>query len=381
MINKNKNPFKPGAGGNPMYVAGRDKELSIINGIIESLCDIRDNGEDNEEDPEFPIFIIGPRGVGKTVLLNCAKKIATKNNIHVVKAKVEDFAESNVTRLIELISGTDYKSILDEFKVSVPGFKATARNPFKSNDIPSALTKKLNKSPVLFLIDEAHTFNTDHFRVFCNLVQDLQSDKLPLGVIYAGTPGLDNLIFRAKATFITRYENYYLNTIDEKSTKLALAKTAEYSNINFDANAVNYLAKLTDNYPYFIQLIGKIMWDKLAKEKKKIGDIDEAKSISDDFKSARNKFYNKFKREITKLRLKTQTLSIIRLLNVKKNVDQDDITNHLVDNFNISLDEADKIFDLLSNLGVIWEEDNGFEASIPSFFNYFMEKNKSLLNS
>ena len=381
MNNIEINPFDPGAGGIPEYVAGRDKELSEIHEIINRLCIIRDAGNNNSYKPKQPIFIIGPRGVGKTVLLNLAKEYATKKNIHVVKAEVEDFAEENVTRLIELISGADYKIILDEFKVSVPGFKATARNPFKSNDIPSALTKKLNKSPVLILIDEAHTFNTDHFRVFCKLVQNLQSDKLPLGVIYAGTPGLDNLIIRAKATFITRYENYYLNTIDNISTKLVLAKTAEISNINFEDKAVDYMAKLTDNYPYFIQMIGKILWDKLAKEKKRIGDIEDAKSIEVEFKSARNNFYKKFNRDITKLKLEAQTVAIINLINSKENVDQGDITDLLVDNFNISLDEADKIFDVLSNFGVIWEEDNGFEASIPSFFNYFMEKNKSLITS
>ena len=381
MINKNKNPFKPGAGGNPKYVAGRDNELSIINGIIDSLCDIRDNGEINDEDPDFPIFIIGPRGVGKTVLLNLASKYASEQKVHVVKAEVEDFAEENVTRLIELISGTDYKSILDDFKISVPGFKATARNPFKSNDIPSALTKKLKISPVLFLIDEAHTFNTDHFRIFCKLVQKLQSAKLPLGVIYAGTPGLDSLIIRSKATFITRYENYYLNTIDEKSTKLALAKTAEISNIKFDAKAVNYMAKQTDNYPYFIQMIGKIMWDKLANEKKKIGDIDDAKSIAEDFNSARNKFYRKFNNDISELELETETVAAIQLLKSPKNITKRILKDHLVKTFTISKSEASKIFNELYKLGIFWEEENGIEASIPSFFNYFLEINKDLLES
>ena len=374
MNNEKINPFDPGAGSIPEYVAGRDKELSEIHDIINRLCIIRDAGSNSSYKPKQPIFIIGPRGVGKTVLLNLAKEYATKKNIHVVKAKVDHFAEENVTRLIELISGTDYRTILDDFKISVPGFKATARNPFKSNDIPSALTKKLNISPVLFLLDEAHTINTDHFREFCNLVQDIQSDKLPLSVIYAGTPGLEHVIINSKATFVSRYERFYLNTIDDNSTKLALAKTAEISNINFEDKAVDYMAKLTDNYPFFIQKIGKIAWDYVNKKNKLVCGIEDAKSIKANFNEERNDFYRLFQADISNLTLIDETLEVIKLLNTNQKINQEMLMAHLISSLGNSKDEALSTYQKLYRLGIFLNGKKGIEASIPSFFNYLLKE-------
>ena len=54
-----KNPFTPGAGLPPPYLAGRDGELKEFSRILKS---IRDGGVENA-------MIHGIRGVGKTVLL------------------------------------------------------------------------------------------------------------------------------------------------------------------------------------------------------------------------------------------------------------------------------------------------------------------------
>ena len=376
MIKKTSNPFKPGAGGIPKYVAGRDEELSQIKGVIDKLCGIREDGENNEEEPEWPLFIIGPRGVGKTVLLNITREYAQQKNVHVVEAEVEFFANSKYTELIKLISGKGFLNSIKNINVSIPGFRATMDNPFSINAISNALDKKLKKSPVLFLIDEAHGFDTNHFREFCKLVQKLQSNKLPLGVIYAGTPGLENLLLRTKATFISRYKRRSLQNFDNNSTKLVLSKTAEKSHIIFDNEAVNFMANLTDNYPYFVQMIGEIAWDKAEAENKLLCNVEDAKNIVAKFNDTRDEYYRLFNMEIFNLKLRKYTYAIIQLFNSKNYVNSNTISKHLINVFHISESEAVEIYYKLYNLGIYRDGKNDLEPSIPSFFNYFLKKNE-----
>ena len=53
------NPFRPGAGVDPPYLAGRERELGIFDGVLRST---RDGNMKN-------VLLYGLRGVGKTVLL------------------------------------------------------------------------------------------------------------------------------------------------------------------------------------------------------------------------------------------------------------------------------------------------------------------------
>lgn len=65
------NPYKPGAGTMPEYLAGRD---AIINNAKTILSDLQDGGM-----AAHTIFY-GVRGVGKTVLLNKIESIASTYN-------------------------------------------------------------------------------------------------------------------------------------------------------------------------------------------------------------------------------------------------------------------------------------------------------------
>ena len=66
-----KNPFSPGAGSPPPELSGRQGILSKAKIALERL---------RRGKPEKSFFLIGLRGVGKTVLLNEIRKIADKNS-------------------------------------------------------------------------------------------------------------------------------------------------------------------------------------------------------------------------------------------------------------------------------------------------------------
>ena len=59
---RTRNPFKPGNGLRPPYLAGRENEQSRLREILADMAD--------GEPPAADMLMYGPRGMGKTVLLN-----------------------------------------------------------------------------------------------------------------------------------------------------------------------------------------------------------------------------------------------------------------------------------------------------------------------
>ena len=66
------NPYRPGAGTSPLYLAGREVDENEVNGMFEALVN---------KVPVSSVIYSGLRGVGKTVLLNRFQKIAEEKSI------------------------------------------------------------------------------------------------------------------------------------------------------------------------------------------------------------------------------------------------------------------------------------------------------------
>ena len=66
------NPYRPGAGMSPAYLAGRDETIKYAKNALETV---------NYGYPVRSIVYYGLRGVGKTVLLNYIENIAEEMNI------------------------------------------------------------------------------------------------------------------------------------------------------------------------------------------------------------------------------------------------------------------------------------------------------------
>ena len=65
-MKETQNPYQPGAGHFPPYLAGRENEIKRFRGLFEQ------GGISNN------LIITGPKGVGKTVLLNRLRSIASE---------------------------------------------------------------------------------------------------------------------------------------------------------------------------------------------------------------------------------------------------------------------------------------------------------------
>ena len=66
------NPYRPGAGLMPTYLAGRDEDIVGIEHLFDALI---------LNIPTQSVIFSGLRGVGKTVLINRLQKLAEDKNI------------------------------------------------------------------------------------------------------------------------------------------------------------------------------------------------------------------------------------------------------------------------------------------------------------
>ena len=66
------NPYRPGAGLMPVYIAGRDDEINAVSEMFMAL---------KLNIPTQSVIFSGLRGVGKTVLINKLQSIAEEQEI------------------------------------------------------------------------------------------------------------------------------------------------------------------------------------------------------------------------------------------------------------------------------------------------------------
>ena len=75
------NPYRPGAGLMPGYIAGRDEDIENVRNMFEAL---------NMNIPIQSVIFSGLRGVGKTVLINKLQTIAEDMDIFCRHIEIEE---------------------------------------------------------------------------------------------------------------------------------------------------------------------------------------------------------------------------------------------------------------------------------------------------
>ena len=75
------NPYNPGAGSSPKYLAGREKEIEAISVMFEAL---------KRGISQRSVIYYGLRGVGKTVLLNEFENICDQKAIYYQHIEITD---------------------------------------------------------------------------------------------------------------------------------------------------------------------------------------------------------------------------------------------------------------------------------------------------
>lgn len=291
-----KNPYKPGVGTRPPFLAGRDEQLRRFRRILEDYPEKRNN-----------LRMSGLRGVGKTVLLKEFERLAKREGWVVVRRDLsprlcdeETFAVAISDYLREAV---EQLSVVAKLKhrmadaaqaaigqvavdlgdgVTVSLARGSKRRDSVLEDrLRVALTEvgRLARGRgVALLFDEAHTVydapRKGQFPLGALLsafvaAQDEDDDPLPVMLVLCGLPPLIGNIHRARSNAERLFKTEHIgnlsltkNADDLSDAALALVRPARDSGeIELDDQTAETVARDVDGYPFFIQWFGESLWD------------------------------------------------------------------------------------------------------------------------
>ena len=257
---ENLNPFRPGFGIQPPYLAGRENEKIQLKKVLAEMSAGRP--------PAATTVMYGPRGMGKTAMLSWfeeeVQSVSTKD-------KPIRTVSTVATNLISPAELWDYllpQKVWQKFipKAISGGFAGVSgsltwgsRNPAKQT-LQKNLIKECKKRPTIFLMDEAHRMDAGLCADLLNIDQ-MTRNKSPFLLILTGTPDLRDILSTVNATFAERSNKIGLGRLDAQSTADAIVKPLDEHGITITDKALARVVESSQQFPYFIQQWGNFLWD------------------------------------------------------------------------------------------------------------------------
>lgn len=291
-----RNPYSPGVGTRPPYLAGREQPLRTFERLLEDYPEKRRN-----------LRITGLRGVGKTVLLKEYERIARRRDWVVVRRDLsprlcdeKDFATAIAEYLRKAVETLSVKArikrhvasalqAISQVQVQVGEGVTVAVGPGASQSPGSVLEDRLRVAltevgavartqgrGVALLFDEAHSVydrpGKHQYPLGALLsamvaVQDDDEHPLPVMLVLCGLQPLMGNIHaaRSNAERLFRAEEIdNLSLAPQPNGRLSAAAQAlvrPKSAITYASGVAERVAHDVDGYPYFIQWFGEALWD------------------------------------------------------------------------------------------------------------------------
>jgi hypothetical protein len=280
------NPFRPGNGQRPLYLAGRTSEQDQFTRIVQDLT-VAQN-----------VILTGLRGTGKTVLLEELKPIAQANGWLWTGNDLSESAsltEDRIAKRIVVDLSTLLQPLLTQPQDIPVGFSTTAAAPTrplqfddlwkiydgtpgltddKLKAVLSAVKSVIEQIPikgVIFAYDEAQNLS-DHAaskEYPLSILLDVFSffQRLPgkcrFMLALTGLPTLFPKLNEARTYTERMFHVMHLQRLDDDSAREAIVKPIQLtkSTLTFKDTTIDQIIKMSDGYPYFIQFVGKEVFD------------------------------------------------------------------------------------------------------------------------
>lgn len=295
-----KNPYRPGAGHMPPYLAGREHEFEQFDRLL-----------DQEEILEN-LVLTGLRGVGKTVLMETFKPRALAAGWLWASADLSESASISETALAQRLLAdlalvTSAVSVVDPGGANGVGFAAHPG----PNEVPlshGVLVEVYDGTPgliadkikatlefawrhmkdqgqhrVIFAYDEAQNLS-DHaakdefpLSVLLDVFQSIQKKGIPFMLVLAGLPTLFPKLVDARTYAERMFRVVTLSKLDPDDSAEAIIKPIEHAGcpVKLTPESVEIIVVESAGYPYFIQFICREVYDVFIRQHAD----DEKKSV------------------------------------------------------------------------------------------------------
>lgn len=302
-MSRHANPFRPGSGLQPPYLAGRDVDLERFSQMLQQML----------EGQVRNLMVQGLRGVGKTVLLKEFVKICTDNKFLPVtrlqfSSKHSDPAEFTRALQHDLDSAMGSLSGVEKTKQKLQDAARQMRpqkidvmgvgwefkhDPASRIPLENQITDYLEKwwkvvqeggyGGIVLLFDEFHTVSdvksnswyilTD----FIGAVNEIQSNGCRYSLVLCGLPTLMPNVKAARSYAERMFGVMNVYNLDKDNARAAISKPLVDTAWRFSDDLVSAIVQDTDRYPYFIQFFCREIISRVGKEHVTLGDYETIK--------------------------------------------------------------------------------------------------------
>lgn len=309
------NPYRPGAGMSPAYLAGRDNTINEAQNILQAI---------NYGYSARSVVYYGLRGVGKTVLLNYIETLADEMDLpseymeiaerdrsfhsqialHIYKLinrlSLLKNIESHIKKALSILKAFTIKYGCNDISIEVNPANGISDTGNLANDMTElflalgVIAQKQNKGVVLF-IDEIQYIKDSEFEALMEAIHRTNQKNYPIVIFSAGLPKIAKIAGDVKSYAERLFDFIEIDSLNNEEAKLALIEPAKRFQINYTDEAVNKIIEITQGYPYFLQEYGKWVWE--CKKEESIIDIKIVNKAYDKFEQSLDKAFFKVRHD------------------------------------------------------------------------------------
>ena len=299
------NPFNPGSGAPPPFLAGRDQEIVTFESILESIT----NGKLTN------VILTGLRGTGKTVLLNEFREICKRERFFPIMISQfslkhndpEEFNNAlryNMSKAAESLSAKkkvvkklqSIGSLLKPSTVGIPGV-VYYELAYKSGSIPFEdhienylsnnwqIFEKNKYKGVVFLFDEFHLVSDDMSKKrfvmadFIGAINELQKNRIPYHLVLTGLPKLLLNVKKSRSYSERMFTTIELTNLSRDDAASAISLPLSDSPRSFTRDLIDVIVGDTEQYPYFIQFYCRAIIENTHKKRISLRDYESIKPV------------------------------------------------------------------------------------------------------
>ena len=372
--------YCPGSGVLPPVLAGREAESAVLDAFRSKLL----SGAPIPRD----VIIYGPRGNGKTVLVESFRRVCADQGIPDHRF-IDTYASSlsSLDRLLQALlpSGVGRglaRRLKDAKSVQALSVQVALGDP-KVPTVAEALTARAADGPLVMAVDEAHMLTAEVGRELLNASQAVRKRGLPFFLLLAGTPDLRARMRAMGATFWGRSERMPVGRLARAATRRALVEPLAQFGVAFEAEALDLAMADIVDYPYFVQLWGESLTStKTDAQRGASVSVHDAGRASAAFALKRDDYYRDRYEELRDGGLLGVATAVSQAAQRTPSVTREGLAEIVSAELcrTQGLDSearhpaTEEVCERLIEVGYVWWGTGELEAGIPSLMNYVLER-------